>query len=133
MPILLFSISKKPTLHKGGSQMFIFVVNFKIKPGVTEKDIISLHDDVAAPIYSKIPGCKGTYVLKYTGVGDEKPEWDYAAVEVWESKEANEKAAKEANLFDDQLERKNFFDKFWSIVDKSSASHAFPLASFISK
>jgi hypothetical protein len=137
MPILLFSISKKPTLRKGGSQMFINVFNFKIKSGVTEKELISLHDDIAAPIYSKTSGCKGTYILKYTGLGDEKPEWapewDYSAIEVWESKEAKVKAMKDANSFIDQLGQKGFFDKFWSMVEKSSASHAFPLASFTSK
>jgi hypothetical protein len=57
--------------------MFIFVVNFKTKSGVTENDLIRLHNEIAAPIYSKTIGCKGTYLIKYTGRGDESPEWDY--------------------------------------------------------
>jgi hypothetical protein len=58
---------------------------------------------------------------------------DYAAIEVWESEEAKMKAMKDANSFVNQLQQKGFFDKFESMVDQSSTSHAFPLASFTSK
>ena len=111
--------------------MFLFVFNFKVKSGVAEDDLISLNDDITAPIYSKTPGCKGTYLLKYSDVGNEVHEWDYAGIEIWESREANESAMKETNSYIDQLRQAGYYDKLFAMVEKSSMSNAIPLATSI--
>jgi hypothetical protein len=44
------------------------------------------------PIYRKIPGLRFNAFYKYSSAGDKPPEWDYVYVEVWDSKEAHDKA-----------------------------------------
>ena len=72
--------------------MFIFEYRQKLKPG---GDLyISDFKEVSIPVYQKLPGFISVGVYKYEPVeqwGQTETEWDYVFVEVWESKEAQEK------------------------------------------
>ena len=112
--------------------MWIFEAQFKLKPDADADEMMRLFKELAVPIYRKIPGCISASILKYTSDFGIPPEWDYAFIDVWESKEANEKAVKDGYIgleSNSQLARTGFYEKLQAMAEKSSMAFAEQVAS----
>jgi len=113
--------------------MCIVEVQFNLRPDTDAGEMARLFDELAVPIYRKIPGCISANVYKYEAIGDNRsPEYDYAFIEVWESKEANMKALSDKYIgFDgSQLQNTGFYNKLGALVTGIEiAARALPLGS----
>jgi quinol monooxygenase YgiN len=112
--------------------MEIYESQFKLKPGVDNDEGIRLFKELAVPIYRKIPGCISATIFRYMPIGDTTPEWDGAFVEVWESKEAHDKALSDRYIGsgeDNELAKTGFYAKVGQMIEKSSDALAIPVAS----
>ena len=103
--------------------MFIYELQFTLKPGTKPDELLRLFNDVAAPRFRKIPGLTSVTIVKYMPAGNKPPEWEYAYVEVWESREAHDSQAR------GQAETAELYAKFGAMVDKRSGAFATPVAS----
>ena len=103
--------------------MFIYELQFTLKPDAKPEELLRLFNDVAAPRFRKIPGLTSVTIVKYTPAGSKPPGWEYAYVEVWESKEAHDSHSR------DQAETAELYAKFGAMVDKRSGAFATPVAS----
>jgi hypothetical protein len=88
---------------------------------------------LATLVYLKISGCISANIYKYEPIGDNRaPEYDYAFIEVWESKEANMKALsdKYIGFGGSELQNTGFYDKLGTMITGVDiAARALPLGS----
>ena len=104
--------------------MFVNQIFYNIKSGVDTSETDRLWEEIAIPIYKKIPGLLATYTLKCTGVSglpgtDSSFKWDYVFVEVWESEEAIKNAlGKFTGFGDSELGRTGIYEKVLATFDK---------------
>ena len=101
--------------------MFVNQTFYNIKSGVDTSETERLWEEIANPIFKKIPGLLSTYTLKCTGSpGNESSfKWDYVFVEVWESEEAAKNAlGKFIGFGDSELGRTGIYEKVLATFDK---------------
>jgi len=107
--------------------MHISEFRYKLKPSVDHNELLSMYDELVAPICRKIPGFLSATFCKYSGTGGSEPEWDYVYVETWESKEALDKALKDGILGpkpDTEVYKTGFLQKAFSMMEKYSFARA---------
>lgn len=111
--------------------MYIFELQYKLKPDADVGEGLRLYNDIAVPIYRKIPGLRFNAFYKYSSAGDKPPEWDYVYVEVWDSKEAHDKAmGKYIGLgTESELAKTGYYEKVMPMIEKSSMAFATLMAS----
>ncbi|MBD3181944.1 hypothetical protein GF312_06620 [Candidatus Poribacteria bacterium] len=112
--------------------MWIFEAQFKLKPEADIKDMISLFKEIAVPLYNQIPGCQWVSILEYKSDFGIQPQWDYSFVEVWESKEANDKAVADGYIGLDnnsKLAQTGYYQKLMSMAESSTMEYAEVIAS----
>jgi hypothetical protein len=112
--------------------MWIFEAQFKLKPDADAGEMLRLFEELAVPIYRKTPGCISAEIFKYTADFGIPPRWDYAFVDVWESKEANEKAVRDGYIgmeSNSQLAKTGFYQKLQAMTEESSMGFAELVAS----
>jgi hypothetical protein len=101
--------------------MFVNQIFYNIKSGVDTSETDRLWEEIANPIYKKIPGLLSIYTLKCTGSSENESsfKWDYVFVEVWESEEAAKNAlGKFIGFGDSELGRTGIYDKVLATFDK---------------
>lgn len=111
--------------------MYIFEMQYKLKPDADIDEGLRLYNEVAVPIYRKIPGLRFTAHYKYSGTGGEPPEWDRVYLEVWESKEAHDKAIGKyiGRTTPSELTKTGYYDKVMPMIGKYSNAFGTLLAS----
>lgn len=115
--------------------MVINEFRYKLKPGADVDELLRLFNEVALPIYSKIPGFISMGIFKYGELHWEQAstEWDYILIGVWESREAKEKAVADGTINierkDKGLARTGYYDKVMPMIEKIEAAWHTPLAS----
>jgi quinol monooxygenase YgiN len=112
--------------------MWIFEAQFKLKPEADPAEMVKLFQQLAVPIYRKIPGCISANIFKYTTDFNIPSQWDYVFVDVWESKEANEKAVSDGYIgleSNSELAKTGFYQKLGAMAEKSSMQFAELIAS----
>ena len=111
--------------------MYIFEAQFNLKPDAVAEEMLRLFNELAVPIFRKIPGLISMSIYKYSVAGDNPPEWEYAWVEVWESKEAHGKAIGKyiGDVKNSELAKTGYYDKFLPMMEKYSMAFATPIAS----
>ena len=109
--------------------MYIFEYQYKVRSQADVDEGTRLFKELAVPVFRKVPGLISVDIYKYSGVGDNPPEWDYVYVEVWESKEAHDNANKDTGFRDSELARTGYYDKIWPMIEKSAMAYATPFVS----
>ena len=111
--------------------MYIFEMQYKLKSDADVDEGRRLYNEVAAPIHRKIPGLRFTAHYEYSGTGDKPPEWDYVYLEVWESKEAHDKAMGKyiGRGTSGELAKKGYYEKVMPMVEKYSSAFGTLVAS----
>jgi quinol monooxygenase YgiN len=112
--------------------MCIIDFQFNLKSDVDANELSRLFDELAVPIYRKIPGCISANIYRLDPLGEMKPsEYSYAFIEVWEDTEANIKALNDRyiGLGDSELKRTGFYDRFGEMIEEACAARAKPIAS----
>ena len=112
--------------------MEIYEEQFKLKPDADPDEGVRLFYELAVPIYRKIPGCVSATVFEYKPISPNPIEYDGVFVEVWESKEAHDKALSDKYIGpgeDNELAKTGFYEKIGQIVERSSCALAIPVAS----
>jgi len=111
--------------------MHIFELQYKLKPDADVDEGLRLFNELAAPVFRKIPGLISVDVYKYEGVGDNTPEWDYVYIEVWESLEAHFNAMGKYIGVDSESElaKTGYYDQVLPTFAKYRMARALPIAS----
>ena len=111
--------------------MRIFELQYKLKSGADIEELLSLFNEIAVPIYRKIPGLISATIHKYSSAAGNPVEWDYVFVEVWESEEAHRAAVGKYIGINtgSELERTGYYDKVMPSIEKYSMAIATPIAS----
>ena len=110
--------------------MYIVEVQYKLKPDADVEEAKRLYNEIALPIYRKIPGLKFNAYFEY----DREPfEWDCVYLEVWDSKEAHDKALGTyiGMNTDSELAKTGYYEKIGPMSEKYSMSGASVIASSI--
>ena len=111
--------------------MYIVELQYNVKPGADIDEGLRLYKEVALSIYRKTPGLRFNAIYKYESIGSESPEWDYVYLEVWESKEAHDKALGVyiGRGTNSELARTGYYEKILPMIGESSIVAATLLAS----
>lgn len=115
--------------------MVIQEFRIKLKLNVDVEEPLRLFNELAAPIYSKIPGCISIGIFRYEEFhGEQKStDWDYAFITVWESKEAKSRAVENGTLNRDRkdsgLAKTGYYDKVMPMMERMEAVWHTPLTS----
>ena len=102
--------------------MYTFTFLYKCKPGSDIGEIASWFGEMAVPIYQTIPGVISIEGYKYLPMDNSEPEYDFIYVEVWDSKEAHDKAEADKIIGmspDSQVAKTGLYDKMFSVIEKS--------------
>ena len=76
-----------------------------------------------------------TAVYKYSSFDAEAPDWDYVYLEVWDSKEAHDKAFGTyiGQGTDSELAKTGYYEKIWPMIGENSMKAATELSSSLKK
>ncbi len=113
--------------------MEIYEYQYKLKPGADRNEGLRIFNELAVPIYRKIPGCISAIVFEYKPIPGPNPiKYDYVFFEVWESKEAHEKAFSDKYIGigeDSELAKTGFYEKIGQMIEEYSHALGTSLAS----